>query len=89
MMMFNKILKFTQQKTEYLYKNSLFLQNIDKLIFVSILLVFLTSTVMSSDVIGFIALITVFLTVVKVLTKPNENLDCKSFELWLLAYFMQ
>lgn len=86
--MFNKILKFTQKKTGYLYNNSLFLQNIDKLIFASIMLVFLTSTVMSSDVIGFIALITVFLTIVKVLTKPNETLSCKSFELWLLAYFM-
>ena len=64
------------------------MQNIDKLIFASIMLVFLTSTVMSSDVIGFIALITVFLTIVKVLTKPNETLSCKSFELWLLAYFM-
>lgn len=88
MMMFNKILKFTQEKSDYLYNNSLFLQNIDKLIFASILLVFLSSTVMSSDVIGFIALITVFLTVVKILTKPNETLSCKSFELWLLAYFM-
>lgn len=86
--MFNKILKFTQEKSDYLYNNSLFLQNIDKLIFASILLVFLSSTVMSSDGIGFIALITVFLTVVKILTKPNETLSCKSFELWLLAYFM-
>lgn len=86
--MFNKILKFTQQKTEYLYKNSLFLQHIDKLIFASIILVFLASTVMSSDVIGFIALITVFLTVVKILTKPDETLSCRGYELWLLAYFM-
>lgn len=86
--MFNKILKFSQQKTEYLYKNSLFLQQIDKLIFASIMLVFLASTVMSSDVIGFIALITVFLTVVKVLTKPDETLSCRGYELWLLAYFM-
>ena len=86
--MFNKILKFSQQKTEYLYKNSLFLQHIDKLIFASIILVFLASTIMSSDVIGFIALITVFLTVVKVLTKPDETLSCRGYELWLLAYFM-
>ena len=86
--MFNKILKFSQQKTEYLYKNSLFLQHIDKLIFASIMLVFLASTVMSSDVIGFIALITVFLTVVKLLTKPDETLSCRGYELWLLAYFM-
>ncbi len=86
--MFNKILEFTQSKTEYLYKNSLFLQNIDKLIFTSIVAVFLSSTVMSSDVIGFIALITVFLTVVKLLTKPDERLNCNKFELWLLTYFM-
>lgn len=86
--MFNKILKFTQNKTEYLYKNSMFLQNIDKLIFTSIVAVFLASTVMSSDVIGFIALITVFLTFVKILFKPDEKLSCKTFELWLLAYFM-
>jgi K+-sensing histidine kinase KdpD len=86
--MFNNILKFTQSKFEYLYNNSLFLQKIDNLIFLSIIAVFLSSTVMSSDVIGFIALIVVFLTFVKILTKPSEKLDCKNFELWLLAYFM-
>ena len=88
MTMFSNLIQFTQKKCEYLYKNSLFLQNIDKLIFASIITVFLSSTVMSSDVIGFIALIAVFLTIVKVLTKQDEKLDCKTFELWLLAYFM-
>lgn len=87
-MMFNKILEYTQNKTQYLYENSLFLQNIDKLIFASIISVLLASTVMSSDVIGFIALITVFLTFIKILTKSGEKLDCNNFELWLLAYFM-
>ena len=88
MMMFNSLIKFTQEKTEYLYNNSVFLQNIDKLIFGSIIVVFLLSTVASSDVIGFIALITFFLTVIKVMTKPDETINCKSFELWLWAYFM-
>lgn len=88
MTMFSNLIRFTQEKTEYLYENSLFLQNIDKLIFASVIAVFVSSTVMSSDVIGFIALITVFLTIVKILTKPDERLDCKNFELWLLAYFM-
>lgn len=87
-MMFNKFLEFSQKKTKFLYDNSLFLQNIDKFIFLSIILVFFTSTFMSSDVIGFIALITAFLTVIKLLTKPDEVLDCKNFEIWLLAYFM-
>ena len=86
--MFNSILKFTQSKTKFLYENSLFLQNIDKLIFLSIIFVFLASTCMSSDVIGFVALITIFLTFVKILTKPDETVSAKSFELWLLIYFM-
>lgn len=86
--MFNNILKFTQEKSKYLYDNSLFLQHIDKLILTSVVAVFLASTVMSSDVIGFIALITIFLTVIKLLTKPDERLSSETFELWLLAYFM-
>ena len=86
--MFNNIINFSQNKLNYLYKNSLFLQNIDKLIFVSIIAVYLTSTFMSSDVIGFIALITVFLTIIKLFTVRGARLECKSFELWLLAYFM-
>lgn len=86
--MFNKILRFTQEKTQFLYENSLFLQNIDKFILVSIIAVFAASTVMSSDFIGFLALITVFLTLVKILTQKGEILTCKNFEIWLLAYFM-
>ncbi len=86
--MFNKIFKFTQTKLNKLYENSLFLQHLDKLIFASIILVFLASTCLSSDVIGFIALITTFLTVIQLLTKPNEKCEPVKFELWLLAYFM-
>ena len=86
--MFNKILNFSQSKLNFCYENSLFLQNIDKFIFVSILTVYFASTFMSSDVIGFVALITIFLTVVKLFTTPKKTLSCKSFELWLLAYFM-
>ena len=86
--MFNKIFRFTQEKTKYIYENSLILQHIDKLILLSIAGVFFTSIFLSSDVIGFVALITVFLTFIKLLFKPNEKLDYCSFELWLLAYFM-
>lgn len=43
---------------------------------------------MSSDAIGFFALIVMFLTFVKLLTKPSETLTFKSFEVWLIAYFM-
>ncbi|MFR1672593.1 MAG: O-antigen ligase family protein [Candidatus Gastranaerophilaceae bacterium] len=43
---------------------------------------------MSSDVIGFVALITIFLTFIKLITTPNQKLDITKPELWLLAYFM-
>lgn len=87
-MIFNSLLNFTQNKLQYLYENSLFLQCIDKLIFLSILVVILSSTVLTSDGIGFIALITIFLTVLKVLTKKGDKFEPNSFEIWLLAYFM-
>lgn len=87
-MMFNKIFKFSQEKLNYLYDNSLFLQNIDKFILPFILLTFLSSTFMNSDSIGFFALIVMFFTLVKFLTVPSEKVDFKHFEIWLIAYFM-
>lgn len=86
--MFNKFFKFSQDKLSYLYENSLFLQNIDWFILPFILLTFVGSTFMNSDSIGFFALIVMFLTFVKMLTRPNEVVDFKRFEIWLIAYFM-
>ena len=87
-MMFNKVLRFTQEKLNFLYENSLILRNVDRLIFVAIISVFLFSTVMSSDVLGFVALITVILTFFRVCTTPDDKFEPNKFELWLLAYFM-
>lgn len=87
-MIFNSILNFTQNKLQFLYENSLFLQCIDKLIFISLLSVILASTVLSSDGIGFLALITIFLTFLKILTKKGDKFEPDTFEIWLLAYFM-
>jgi len=86
--MFNSLFKFTQSKLNIIYENSLFLQILDKLVFAAIILVFLASTCLSSDVIGFIALVTTFLTLLQLITKPGEKCEPVKFELWLLAYFM-
>ena len=86
--MFNKLFTLSQNKLNYIYENSLLLQHIDKLIFLSILGVFISSTMLSSDVIGFIALITTFLTIIKLLTRKGAKLEAQAFDLWLLAYFM-
>ncbi len=87
-MIFNSILNLSQKKLKYIYENSLFLHNIDKLIFISIIAVFIASTFLSSDCIGFIALITIFLTTIKVFTKSGEKFEPNHFEIWLLVYFM-
>lgn len=87
-MIFNNILSYTQDKLDFVYKNSLFLQKIDALIFVSILAVLLSSTLLASDGIGFIALITMFLTFIKVVFKKGEKFEPNLFELVILIYFM-
>lgn len=86
--MFNKIFKFSQNKLNYLYENSLFLQKIDVLILPFILMTFVASTFMNSDSIGFFALIVLFLTFIKMLTNKNESVGFNNFEIWLIAYFM-
>jgi len=43
---------------------------------------------MNSDAIGFFALIAMFLTFIKLHTKPNEKINFNHFEIWLVAYFM-
>ncbi len=86
--MFSNILEFSQKKFNYLYNNSLFLQHIDKIILPFILLTFIGSTFMSSDAIGFFALIVIFLSVVKMFTAPNSKNTLNIFEKLLIIYFM-
>lgn len=87
-MMFNNIFSLVQSKCKYLYENSLFLQNIDYFILFAIISVFISSTFLESDYIGFFAIVTVFLTVLKLLTKQNERITFSTFEVFLIAYFM-
>lgn len=84
----NNMLSFVQEKCSFLWENSLFLQNIDKLIFSTILAVFVFSTFAPSDSIGYIALVTLFLTLIKLFLKKGEKLDGNLFEFFLLTYFL-
>jgi len=86
--MLNKLFAFTQDKAEYLYKNSLILQNIDLLILISILAVFVSSVFAQSESIGIFALIATVLTFINLLVKRGNILECNKFELFLVAYFM-
>jgi len=84
----NKILSYSQSKCSYLHENSFFLKNIDNLIFATIIGVIVFSTFASSDMIGYIGLITLFLTVVKVFIKQGEEINPNLFEIFLLIYFL-
>ena len=86
--MINKIFAFIQSKTEYLYENSLILKNIDLLILLSLSAVYVLSVFVQSDLIGLFAILTFALTLIKLLTRTNEKIECNNFELFLLAYFM-
>ena len=82
-MMFNNILEFTQKNLNFLYENSTFLQNIDKIILPFILLTFIVSMFMSSDFIGFVGIIIIFLTFIKLLICPGQRINLKIFEVFL------
>lgn len=84
----NKIFSFSQEKCTFLSENSFFLKNIDNLIFATIIAVIVFSTFASSDMIGYIGLITLFLTVVKLFIKKGEELNPNLFEFFLLIYFL-
>lgn len=84
----NKFLAFSQEKCEYLCENSVFIKNIDNLILFTILVVLLCSAFASSDVLGYVGLVTIFLTVIKLFVKKGEKLDGTLFEFFLLAYFL-
>ena len=86
--MFNNILEFTQKRLNFLYKNSTFLQNIDKIILPFILLTFIVSMFMSSDFIGFVGIIIIFLTFIKLVICPGQRINLKIFEVFLLVYFL-
>lgn len=84
----NKIIEFSQNKCSYLAENSFFLKNIDNLIFATIIGVLVLSTFASSDLIGYVGLITLFLTVLKLFIKKGERVEPNIFEIFLIAYFI-
>lgn len=86
--MINSIFNFLQNKLNFIYNSSTILKNIDFLILCSILMVFVSSTFMSSDSIGMFALATIILTFINLIFRLNDKLECNKFEIFLLIYFM-
>ena len=87
-MLINNLLKVLHKYTDNAYRNSFILQNLDKIIFPFILMTFIVSVFLNSDVIGYFAIITSVLTIIRVIFTPDDEFKCEKFELFLLAYFM-
>lgn len=84
----NNIFEYLQNKCSYLWENSFFLKHIDNIIFATIIGVIVLSITASSDAIGYIGLLTLFLTIIKLFIKKGEKISLNSFELLLLLYFL-
>ena len=87
-MFLNAIFNATQKKINRIYENSIFLQNVDWLIFINIICLIFFSIFAQSDNIGIFAIFTIILTFIKLLTKPRAKLTFVSYEKLLLIYFM-
>lgn len=87
-MLINGLLKITQNILRPIYDKSFFLQNIDWLIFINVILVILSSTFAQSDTIGYFAIFAIILTFIKLLTKTEEKLEFSASDKLLLLYFM-
>ena len=87
-MLLNKVLDMIHKPLTPVYESSVILKSLDRFVYFSILATFILATFLSSDVVGYLCFVTFLLTIVKVLTKPNENFKCEKFEIFLLIYFM-
>lgn len=87
-MFLNRLLDVIHKPLSGFYESSVILQSLDKFIYLSILLTFILSTFLSSDFVGYLCCITFILTVIKVLSKPDEQFKCEKFEIFLLIFFM-
>ena len=87
-MLINNILKCTQCLTSYIFKKSYLLKKLDCFIGASIFGVIFASVSLPSDSIGYFALITIILTTLKLLIKPNEKFQASFADIFLLIYFM-
>lgn len=87
-MLLNSVLKLCQNVLKPLYERSYFLQKVDWLIGLNVLLVIFSSTFAASDSIGYFAIFAIILTVIKLLTKSGEKFELSLTDKFLLVYFL-
>lgn len=84
----NNCLNFTQTKTSFFTKNSLFIQNIDIFINIFAVLTLIVSTFLDSEKIGLVMLLGFGLLLCKYLFKPKTQITINSFDVWATVYVL-
>jgi putative inorganic carbon (HCO3(-)) transporter len=84
----NGILSVFQKIFSPIYNKSIVLQKIDWLIYINILLIIFVSSYSQSDNIGYFAIIIIFLTFIKLLTKTGTRFEMTTGDKFLLLYFI-
>ena len=87
-MFLNSFLAFFQLMFAQIYQRSFVLKSLDWLILLTILFIIVFSTFASSDNIAYFAIVTIILSMIKVLVKPGERFSLSLSEKLLLIYFM-
>ena len=87
-MLVNNLLEISQNLTRKIYDKSYLLKHLDCFISLSIFCVILSSICLSSDNIGYFAIFTIILTVIKLFVKPKERFILSHADKFLLIYFL-
>ena len=82
----NKFFEYSQNKLENISKNSNILGKIDEMILIFISLTLITSTFLQSEKIAIFALFTIFLTIVKLLTKKGTKIQLTQWDIAIFVY---
>ena len=87
-MFINYILNKIQQVLKPIYDNSIILQKIDWFIGINIFLTIFSSIFAQSDTIAYFAIFAILLTLVKIISKTDENFELNLADKFLLIYFI-
>lgn len=87
-MLINSILAFSQKVFGKVYEKSFVLQNLDWLILSAIIMLIFSFGFASSDSISYFAIVTILLSIIKLLFKKGERFEITFAEKFLLLYFV-
>jgi len=86
--MFGKVISFTREKSEYINENSLIIKNLSNIILFFIISTLISTLFCSTDTIGFLSLIVIFLNAIKIFVQKDNIAKMNKLDIALLIYFI-